>query len=73
MKKRKVTHRKTKERRSKIELPEQLRAWRKRYKLSQSTAAIKLRMSKRTLQEWEQARAEPRGLALEGLRAKIGQ
>lgn len=41
-----------------------LRAWRKRHRLSQSGAAVKLRMSRRTLQEWEQGRAVPRGLAL---------
>ena len=31
--------------------------------LSQSEAALKLQISKRTLQEWEQDRAAPRGLA----------
>jgi DNA-binding transcriptional regulator YiaG len=46
------------------EVSEKLRAWRKRRKLSQSGAAVKLRMSRRTLQEWEQGRAVPRGLAL---------
>ncbi|MEO7723494.1 MAG: helix-turn-helix domain-containing protein [Chthoniobacterales bacterium] len=40
-----------------------LRAWRKRNNLSQSEAALKLQISKRTLQEWEQGRAEPEGLA----------
>jgi len=53
------------------QLPEQLRAWRKIHKLSQSTAAIRLRMSKRTLQEWEQGRAIPRGLALVALTDKV--
>jgi DNA-binding transcriptional regulator YiaG len=40
-----------------------LRAWRKRKNLSQSEAALKLQISKRTLQEWEQGRAEPLGFA----------
>src|ERR1700751_4129862 len=40
-----------------------LRAWRERNNLSQSQAALKLQISKRTLQEWEQGRAAPRGLA----------
>jgi DNA-binding transcriptional regulator YiaG len=35
---------------------------------SQSEAALKLQISKRTLQEWEQRRAEPEGLGA----AKIG-
>ncbi len=43
--------------------PRRLRAWRERNNLSQSEAALKLQISKRTLQEWEQARAAPRGLA----------
>ena len=40
-----------------------LRAWREKNDLSQSEAALRLQISKRTLQEWEQERAEPRGLA----------
>ena len=43
--------------------PRRLRAWRERINLSQSEAALKLQISKRTLQEWEQDRAAPRGLA----------
>ena len=43
--------------------PLQLRAWRKRENLSQSEAALKLQISNRTLQEWEQARAVPHGFA----------
>jgi DNA-binding transcriptional regulator YiaG len=43
--------------------PRRLRAWRKRENLSQSEAALHLQISKRTLQEWEQARAAPSGLA----------
>ena len=46
-------------------LSERLFDWRKRNDLSQSEAALKLRISKRTLQEWEQGRAEPRHLARE--------
>lgn len=40
--------------------PRRLRAWRKRHNVSQSEAALKLNISKRTLQEWEQHRAAPR-------------
>jgi DNA-binding XRE family transcriptional regulator len=43
--------------------PRRLRAWRERNDLSQSEAALKLQISKRTLQEWEQDRAAPRGFA----------
>jgi len=56
---------------SEIELA--LVAWRKRNRLSQSEAALKLKISRRTLQEWEQGRATPRHLALEALREKIGR
>jgi len=48
-------------------------AWRKRNKFSQSKAALKLKLSVRTLQEWEQGRSMPRHLALEALRWKIGR
>jgi DNA-binding transcriptional regulator YiaG len=58
-------------RRSKNEIAAALVAWRKRRKLSQSVAALKLKVSPRTLQEWEQGRATPRHLALETLREKI--
>ena len=54
-------------------LREQLRAWRRKYDLSQSEAALKLQISRRTLQEWEQGRAMPRGLALVSLRQVIGR
>jgi len=43
--------------------PRRLRAWRERNNFSQSEAALKLQISKRTLQEWEQDRAAPRGFA----------
>ena len=42
---------------------EALRGWRKKRRWSQSVASLNLRVSVRTLQEWEQGRAEPRGLA----------
>ena len=42
--------------------PSQLRSWRKRENLSQSEAALRLKISKRTLQEWEQRRAAPHDL-----------
>ena len=42
---------------------DELRSWRHQHNLSQSEAALKLQISKRTLQEWEQRRAEPEGLA----------
>jgi len=44
-------------------LTDELRAWRHKRNLSQSEAALKLQISKRTLQEWEQGRTEPEGLA----------
>lgn len=40
-----------------------VRAWRERENISQSKAALRLQISKRTLQEWEQGRAAPNGLA----------
>ena len=39
--------------------------------LSQSEAALKLQISKRTLQEWEQDRAAPRGLARSAIEKAI--
>lgn len=45
--------------------------WRKKKDFSQSEAASKLRISTRTLQEWEQDRARPRHLALEAIEALI--
>ena len=54
----------TRHRRSRREeFPDLLRSWRERNDLSQSEAALQLQISKRTLQEWEQGRAEPQGLA----------
>jgi DNA-binding transcriptional regulator YiaG len=59
-------------RRAKRDFALALTEWRKRNKLSQSGAALKLKISRRTLQEWEQARAIPHHLALDALRDKIG-
>jgi DNA-binding transcriptional regulator YiaG len=42
---------------------DELRSWRRKHNLSQSEAALKLQISRRTLPEWEQGRAEPEGLA----------
>ena len=53
-------------------LSERLFDWRKRKDLSQSEAALKLRVSKRTLQEWEHGRAEPRHLARDAITSVIG-
>jgi DNA-binding transcriptional regulator YiaG len=49
----------------------EIKSWRKRLKISQTLAAIKLKVPLRTLQHWEQERMEPRGLAREALRAKL--
>jgi DNA-binding transcriptional regulator YiaG len=54
-------------------LSERLFDWRQRNDLSQSETALKLRISKRTLQEWEHGRAEPRHLAQDAIRAVIDQ
>ena len=43
--------------------PARLRKWRERENLSQNEAALRLQISKRTLQEWEQGRAAPHSLA----------
>jgi len=54
-------------------LSERLYGWREQCNLSQSEAALKLKVSKRTLQEWEQGRAAPAHLALAALEGVIGQ
>ena len=51
---------------------DQLRPWRHKHNLSQSEAALKLQISKRTLQEWEQSRAEPEGLARIAIQKIVG-
>ncbi len=52
-------------------LPDALRAWRARARLSQSEAARRLRISVDTLQNWESGRRTPRGFALVQLRALL--
>lgn len=52
-------------------LRERLYEWRKKHDFSQSEAALKLQISKRTLQEWEQGRAQPKHLALDAVNALI--
>ena len=49
-----------------------LRGWRGRENLSQSEAALRLQMSKRTLQEWEQGRATPQSLARTAVENIVG-
>ena len=49
-----------------------LRGWRERENLSQSEAALRLQISKRTLQEWEQGRAAPQGLARSAVENIVG-
>ena len=53
------------------ELAGRLYEWRRKNDLSQSEAAVKLRISARTLQEWDQNRARPRGLALAAINQVI--
>jgi len=50
-------------------LSERLYGWRKQNDLSQSEAALRLKISKRTLQQWEHGRAEPRYLARDAITA----
>jgi DNA-binding transcriptional regulator YiaG len=52
-------------------LAQRIRAARQKLNLSQSQAATAWGISKRTLQEWEQGRREPRGLALAALEGII--
>ncbi len=54
-------------------LSERLHDWRRKNDLSQSEAALKLKISKRTLQEWEQGRAKPRHLAMAAITAALGR
>jgi DNA-binding transcriptional regulator YiaG len=51
---------------------ERLYDWRRQNDFSQSEAALKLQISTRTLQEWEQGRARPRHLALIAINKMIG-
>ena len=50
---------------------DRLYEWRRKNNFSQSEAALKLRISTRTLQEWEQGRARPRHLAMGAVEALI--
>jgi DNA-binding transcriptional regulator YiaG len=47
--------------------------WRERSNYSQSEAALRLNVSTRTLQEWEQGRATPAHLALSAIERIIGR
>ena len=67
--KRKAIHRRG--RRNPGSLSERIYRWREAQNLSQSEAAMKLGLSKRTLQEWEQGRAAPTHLGLIALEATI--
>jgi DNA-binding transcriptional regulator YiaG len=58
---------------SRKSLGERLCDWREANDLSQSEAAMKLKISKRTLQEWEQGRAEPRHLAMKAIIALMSR
>jgi len=58
---------------SRKNLGERLCDWREANDFSQSEAAMKLKISKRTLQEWEQGRAEPRHLAMDAIIALISR
>lgn len=49
-----------------------LRSWRKGENLSQSEAALRLQLSKRTLQEWEHGRATPHRLARTAVENIVG-
>jgi DNA-binding transcriptional regulator YiaG len=60
-------------RRPKSDIAHALIDWRRETSFSQSEAALKLKVSVRTLQEWEQGRATPRHLALDALREKIAR
>ena len=53
------------------DLARRLYGWRRKNDLSQSEAALKLKISTRTLQEWEQNRARPQGLALTAIKQAI--
>lgn len=53
-------------------LSERLYDWRRENDRFASEAALRLKVSKRTLQEWEHGRAEPRHLAMEAIVAVIG-
>jgi len=53
-----------------INIPETLKAWRKRRKITQQSAAALLDVSISTFQKWEQGALEPGGFAREVIRNK---
>ena len=57
--------------RIKESLPKELKRWRRAQRFSQSKAALRLKVSVKTLQNWEQGQRAPAGFALEQLREKI--
>jgi len=57
--------------RIKESLPDDLKSWRKAQRLSQSKAALRLKVSVKTLQNWEQGRRRPATFALVQLRKTI--
>ncbi len=54
-----------------LPVSQQLKAWRTAKKLTQREAAEQLGVPCRTLQEWEQAHRQPRGLALRALQESL--
>ena len=54
-----------------LPISQQLKAWRTAKNLTQRQAAEHLGVSCRTLQEWEQAHRQPRGLALKALQESL--
>jgi len=54
------------------DIASRLAAWRKKRQITQRQAAEHLGISERTLQQWEQGRQSPRGLALRTLLSEIG-
>ena len=65
------TRRKARRSSATVSFAERLYEWRKKNDFSQSEGALKLRISTRTLQEWEQGRARPRHLAFSAVEALI--
>ena len=65
------TRRKARHSSALVPFSERLYQWRKKNDFSQSEAALKLQVPTRTLQEWEQGRAQPRHLALDAVGALI--
>jgi DNA-binding transcriptional regulator YiaG len=70
---RKANDRRGRRRRDTESLTERIYQWREAHNLSQSEAAIKLKLSTRTLQEWEQGRAAPTHFGLIALETILGR